>query len=138
MSDRWGPKSVRKRRQTSQSRRNKFAAQKTRVKGADMADQGPKLSSKFEFQAQPKISTGTCNKQNFSFLVKIKEFLFFLGTDFKTEFEDDLDTEEVEDTSNSTELKYICPFLICNEKFLWSTDLMEHVQESHTPRTDKG
>ena len=140
MSDRWGPKSVRKRRQTSQIRQKKFAAQKTRVKGADMVDQGPKLSSKFESQAQPKISTGTRNKQNFSFLVKTKEFLFFLGNDFKTEFEveDDLDTEEVEDTSNSTELKYICPFLICNEKFLWSTDLMEHVQESHTPRTDKG
>ena len=59
-------------------------------------------------------------------------------TEFEYEVEDDLDTEEVEDTSNSKELKYTCPFLICNEKFLWSTDLMEHVQESHTPRTNKG
>ena len=75
------------------------------------------------------------------FLVADKKFFSFLGnseTEFEDEVEDHLHTEEVEDAPNSKELKYICPFLICNEKFLWSTDLMKHVQESHTPRTDKG
>ena len=64
--------------------------------------------------------------------------LFILGNDSESEFEDEVeDYSLVEDTSDSKELNFVCPFLICNEKFHGYVELMEHVQENHPPK-DKG
>ena len=73
--------------------------------------------------------------------VRNEKLIIFLGNDsdseFEDEVEDDLPTEEVDYTSNSNELNFVCPLLICNEKFHGCVELMEHVQENHLPR-DKG
>ena len=70
--------------------------------------------------------------------VRNEKLIIFLGNDsdseFEDEVEDDLPTEEVDDTSNSNELNFVCPLLSCNEKFHGSVELMYHVQENHPPR----
>ena len=66
--------------------------------------------------------------------------LFLTENDSKTEeeFEDDSDIEDdSEEEEEVEELNYVCPILICNEKFHGYDDLMEHVQENHPRRRRK-
>ena len=75
--------------------------------------------------------------------IKINFISFLTGNDSKTEeeFEDDSDieddSEEEEEEDEVEELNYVCPILICNEKFHGYDDLMEHIQENHPRRRRK-